>query len=124
MVNGQTPRIGMVTERTDAKIAESLTTLLDFAPLEDLVFAGWDVRFANVYEGALHHKVFPRDVLAKVRDKLESLTPWPAVFSRAYAANAEGDNVLRAHGFREELALVVRNIETFKRERGLGAYYG
>ena len=51
MKRGLAPRIGMVTERTDARIAESITELLDFAPLEDLVFAGWDVQFANVLRG-------------------------------------------------------------------------
>ena len=39
MKRGLAPRIGMVTERTDARIAESITELLDFAPLESLVFA-------------------------------------------------------------------------------------
>jgi hypothetical protein len=40
MARGIVPRIGMVTERTDARIAESLDTLLDFAPPQDLVFGG------------------------------------------------------------------------------------
>ncbi len=48
MKRGLSPRIGMVTERTDARIAESITELLDFAPLESLVFAGWDLQFDNV----------------------------------------------------------------------------
>lgn len=39
MIRGLAPRLGMVTERTDARATE-LTSLLDFAPLEDLVFAG------------------------------------------------------------------------------------
>ena len=40
MKRGLVPRVGMVTERTDARIAESITELLDFAPLESLVFGG------------------------------------------------------------------------------------
>src|SRR5580704_10470917 len=77
MARGLVPRIGMVTESNEAKIAESITGLLDFTPLENIVLAGWDVRFPNVYEGALHHKVLPKDQLAEVRDKLEAITPWP-----------------------------------------------
>ena len=43
MKRGLVPRIGMVTEKTDARIAESITELLEFAPLDSLVFAGWDL---------------------------------------------------------------------------------
>jgi myo-inositol-1-phosphate synthase len=119
MVRGRVPRVGMVTEPNSARIAESLTGLLDFAPLDNLVFAGWDVRFANVYEGALHHKVLPRDLLESVRDKLESITPWPAVFSRAYAENVVGENTVKATSHREEIALLRRHVEDWKRAKKL-----
>ena len=119
MVRGLVPRLGMVTERTDARIAESITALLDFAPLENLVFAGWDVRFANTYEGALHHKVLPRGQIEAVKDALIAVKPWPAVFSRAYATNVVGENTVSANGFREEIAMLVRNVEDWKRARGL-----
>ncbi|MGO9835516.1 MAG: inositol-3-phosphate synthase [Polyangiaceae bacterium] len=119
MVRGLVPRIGMVTEPGEAKIAESLTGLLDFAPLDRLVFGGWDVRFPNVYEGALNHKVLPVTLLEKVRDKLEALTPWPAVFTRAYAQNVEGSHTVNVSSYREELALLRGHIEDFKRTHGL-----
>jgi myo-inositol-1-phosphate synthase len=119
MVRGLAPRIGMVTEVSDARIAESLTSLLEFAPLEDLVFAGWDVKFSNVYEGAMHHKALPRELLESVRDKLESITPWPGVFARAYAENVSGDNKVVAPSFRAEIAVLGLNIEEFKRTHGI-----
>jgi myo-inositol-1-phosphate synthase len=119
MARGLVPRIGMVTEPGEAKIAESLTALLEFAPLERLVFGGWDVRFPNVYEGAIHHKVLPPSLLAEVRDKLEKVTPWPAVFKRAYAQNVEGTHTLNVSSYRQELALLRGHIEDFKRTRGV-----
>ncbi|MDP9002313.1 MAG: inositol-3-phosphate synthase [Myxococcota bacterium] len=119
MIRGRVPRIGMGTEPTEAKISESITGLLDLVPLENLVFGGWDVRFPNVYEGALHHKVFPQEVLAEVRDKLEATTPWPAVFNRAYAQNVEGTHAVEVSSHRQELALLRRNIQDFKRTRGV-----
>jgi myo-inositol-1-phosphate synthase len=119
MARGLVPRIGMVTEPSEAKIAESLTGLLEFAPLDRLVFGGWDVRFANVYEGASHHKVLPHSLLAEVRDKLEKVTPWPAVFKRAYAHNVEGTHTLNVSSYRQELALLRAHIEDFKRTRGV-----
>jgi myo-inositol-1-phosphate synthase len=118
MVRGLAPRLGMVTERTDARVTE-LTSLLDFAPLEDMVFAGWDLRFANAYEAAVHHKVFPKDLLDQVKDKLTAHTAWPAVFSKKYAEKAEGTNVVTVKNQREEIALLTKNIEDFKRAKGL-----
>jgi myo-inositol-1-phosphate synthase len=118
MVRGLAPRLGMVTERTDARATE-LTSLLDFAPLEDMVFAGWDLRFANAYEAAVHHKVFPKDLLDQVKDKLTAHTAWPAVFSKKYAEKAEGTNVATVKSQREEIALLTKNIEDFKRAKGL-----
>src|SRR4029077_4533817 len=106
MKRGLVPRVGMVTERADARIAESITELLDFAPLESMVFAGWDLQFANVYEGALHHKVLPQHVLEQVRADLEKITPWPAVFSSSYVEKLAGKNVVVAKGHREEVAIL------------------
>ena len=115
MARGLAPRLGMVTEKTDANISESLTEVLSFMPLENLVFAGWDTRFANAYEGALHHKVLPSDTLAKVKDKLEAIKPWPAVFSTAYAENNLGENIVRAKSQHEEIAILEKNVSDFKK---------
>src|SRR5580693_496164 len=103
MKRGFAPRVGMITEKTDARIAESITELLDLAPLESLVFAGWDLQFANVYEGALHHKVLPEHVLTQVRAELERIQPWPAVFSSTYVQKLAGKNVVKASGYRDEI---------------------
>ena len=119
MARGLVPRLGMVTEATDAKMAESITELLDFAPLEDLVFAGWDVRFDNVYEGALHHKVLPRESIEAVREKLSSIKPWPAVFARSYAENVVGENMLKTRTVRDEIAELEKNLESFKQAHRL-----
>jgi myo-inositol-1-phosphate synthase len=119
MTRGLVPRLGMVTERTDARIADPLTSLLEFARLEDLVFAGWDVRFANVHEGALHHRVLPRHALDAVADALQAVEPWPAIFSRRYAENCVGEHALCAATYREEIAAVERDIQEFKRTRRL-----
>ena len=119
MKRGLVPRVGMVTERTDARIAESITELLDLAPLESLVFAGWDLQFPNVYEGALHHKVLPEHVLSKVRPELERIQPWPAVFSSAYVEKLSGKNVVKADGYRDEISILEKNLESFKKANNL-----
>jgi myo-inositol-1-phosphate synthase len=119
MKRGLVPRIGMVTERTDARIAESITEFLDFAPLENLVFGGWDLKYANVHEGAIHHGVFPEHVLEKVRPELERVRPWPAVFARSYCENIDGSNLIAATTHREQIAVLQRQLESFKKEHGL-----
>src|SRR5262249_37845856 len=116
MKRGLVPRVGMITERTDARITETLHGLLDFAPLEDLVFGGWDVRFANAYEGAVHHRVLPPAALEAVRHEIEAVRPWPAVFARAYAENVVGENVVKVGSHLGELGALERDIDKFKRE--------
>src|SRR6478752_127131 len=119
MVKGLAPLIGMVTEKGEEQIAETITNLLDLAPLESIVFGGWDLAFKNVYEAQRHHKVFTGEQLEPVKAKLESLTPWPAVFASAYAENCKGDNIVHANGFREQLAILESHIEAFKQKNGL-----
>jgi myo-inositol-1-phosphate synthase len=119
MKRGLVPRVGMVTEKTDARIAESLTDLLDFAPLESMVFGGWDLQFANVYEGALRHGVLPPHVLESVRPELERVRPWPAVFTNEYVEKLSGTNVVRARTHREQIAVLERDLEAFKRDNNL-----
>jgi myo-inositol-1-phosphate synthase len=112
------PRIGMVTERTDAKMAETLHNLLDFAPIEDMVFGGWDTHAESLYEGALKHRVLAPSALEPVKDDL-ALTPWPAVFSREYAENVSGENVVKVNGFRAEIRQIMADIESFKAKNRL-----
>jgi myo-inositol-1-phosphate synthase len=119
MKRGLVPRVGMVTERTDARIAESITEMLDFAPLENLVFAGWDLQYASTYDGALHHKVLPAHVLEQVRPELERVRPWPAVFAQSYVGKLSGDNVVRASSFRKEIDTLERDLESFRKMQGL-----
>jgi myo-inositol-1-phosphate synthase len=117
MARGLVPRVGMITENDGT--ADSLAALLDMAPVENLVFGGWDVRFGNVYEGAVHHKVFSTDLLAAVRGKLESIRPWPAAFTKTYAQNVVGDHVLRVDSFRDEIRSIERNVREFREQHGI-----
>jgi myo-inositol-1-phosphate synthase len=119
MKRGLVPRVGMITERTDARIVESVTELLDLAPLENLVFGGWDLQFENAFQGALHHKVLPAHVLEKVRPELERVRPWPAVFAKSYVGKLSGENVVRCSGMREEIGALERDLAGFKKANGL-----
>ena len=117
MVKGLAPRYGMVTEKTPAAISESIADWLDFAPLENLVFGGWDLRFGNVYEGALHHKVFPADQLRPIKEQLETTVAWPAVIAKN--GHAPEGNFVLAENIREQIEIIKKNITEFKAKHGL-----
>lgn len=118
MVNNLVPRVGMITEPGNPAPGEQVTDYFDFAPLEDMVFGGWDLYGDNVYQSALHHGVLPPVELEKIKGELEAIKPWPAVFSGEYAANAKGDNIVKVKSMREELAHIEKSITDFKAQHG------
>ena len=75
-----TIRLGKRTEGNSPLIKE----FLDIAPLEDLVFTGWDIFGGNLYDAAKTAQVLDRDTLEAIRPFLESIEPMPAVFDQHY----------------------------------------
>ena len=110
MLRGLAPRLGMVTEKAPA--TESIADWLDVAPLEGLVFGGWDPTFKNAYEAAQQHRVLPPDRLLSVREKLEAINAWPAIGANTDAGNGR---FVTANGHRAEVAAIQRNVEEFRR---------
>jgi myo-inositol-1-phosphate synthase len=110
MLRGLAPRLGMVTEKAPG--VESIADWLDVAPLEGLVFGGWDPTFKNAYEAAQQHRVLPADRLLSVREKLEAISAWPAVGAKGKAGNGR---FVEVNGHRAEVAAIQRNVEEFKR---------
>lgn len=119
MKRGLAPRIGMLTERGSDLPPSPIAEALGFAALDDLVFAGWDINPANVYDAAIRHNVLPAAQLSHVQAELQRLTPWPAVFTKAYATNLSGENVVSAGGHRAQIDAILRNIEAFRAEHGV-----
>lgn len=106
MKKGLVPARGLVTEGP-------LAPLLDVAPLDQLVFGGWDLRPGNAYDAAIGHEVVQRHLLDEVRDELTALEPWPAIASSRFLRASAGDHRLTARTAREELALLERDVRTF-----------
>jgi myo-inositol-1-phosphate synthase len=106
MKRGLAPQIGMVTE-TD------LCRTLSCAPLESLVFGGWDIRETNLYEAALREGIVPEQQLRKVERELREIRPWPGVVSPTFLSTA-GTHVVTAKSHREELELLSRDVKEFK----------
>lgn len=119
MCKGLAPRRGMITEKDTGFVRNILPEILAIAPLENLVFGGWDLEAGNLFEAALHHGVIPQHQLEKVKDELSAELPWPAVVSEKYVANLSGRNIVPAKSAREEIQYIERCIEKFKEEKGL-----
>lgn len=85
----QTIRIGDRSENKNPMIKD----LVGLAPLEDMVFAGWDPFPDNVFEAASRARVLSKDTLAPIEDFLNEIKPMPAVFDRDYVKRLDGPNV-------------------------------
>ncbi|SNT00274.1 myo-inositol-1-phosphate synthase [Granulicella rosea] len=75
-----TIRLGKRTDNNSPLIKD----FVDIAPLEDLVFTGWDIFGGNLYDAAKTAQVLDRDTLEEIRPFLESIEPMPAVFDQHY----------------------------------------
>src|SRR5690348_12164636 len=60
------------------------------APLDDLVFTGWDIFGGNLYDAAKTAQVLDKDQLDQIKPFLESIEPMPAAFDRHYVKRLEG----------------------------------
>jgi len=54
------------------------------APLNDLVFTGWDIFGGNLYDAAKTAAVLERDQIEQMRPFLESIQPMPAAFDQEW----------------------------------------
>jgi len=109
MRKGLAPRNGMLTE---SRVAAGL----DIAPLENLVFGGWDLNDGDAYSATLKHDVLPRDLLEKVKEELLAIKPWPAVASPRFLGECKREAVMTA---REEVEQITKNMTDFQRAHDL-----
>jgi len=112
MRRGLSPRNGMVTE-------SELVRGLKLAPLDGLVFGGWDLTRGSAYEAALRHEVVPRHLLDQVKEELEAIHPWPSVHSSRFLTAGVGKHAVTAGSFRKELEVLEGHIAAFKRAQGV-----
>jgi myo-inositol-1-phosphate synthase len=103
-------RLGKRTENRNPLIRE----FVPLAPLEDLVFGGWDIYSDNVFESATKAKVLETPLLQAVRPELEKIVPMKAVFDKSYVRNLHGQHV-KSGKTKYDLAIqVMDDIRGFK----------
>jgi myo-inositol-1-phosphate synthase len=92
---------------------------LPLAPLENLVFGGWDIFPENAYQVAKRARVLDDALLEKVRGPLEAIEPMPAVFDPAYVARLNGPHRKSAATKRDLAELLRKDIRGFMQKNGL-----
>src|SRR5262245_36409984 len=110
-----TVRLGKRTEGRSPRIAE----VVPLAPLDDLVFGGWDIFEEDCYAAARTAGVIEPSLLDKVRPELEAIRPWPAVFDQRYVKRLDGPNVKKGRNKKDLAEQVVADIRKFKSDHQL-----
>ena len=109
-----TIRLGRRDENRVPKIKE----FIDLASLDDLEFAGWDIYEDDLYQAAINANVLERDLLDKLRDFLEKIKPYPAIFNRNYVRNLDGRHV-KSGGHLELIEAIKEDIADFKKKNNI-----
>jgi len=84
-----TIRLGKRTENRTPIIKE----FVPLADLNDLVFGGWDINEENLYEICVRSNVLDRNLIYSMKESLEKLDVWSAVFDQNFVRRLEGNFV-------------------------------
>ncbi len=110
-----TVRLG---KRTDGR-SPGIDELVPLAPLDNLVFGGWDIFADDCYDAARTAGVLERSLLDQVKPELEAIKPWPAVFDRRYVKRLDGPNVKGSKNKRDLAEALIDDIRRFKESQKL-----
>jgi len=109
-----TIRLGKRTERRTPLIRE----LVPLAPLDSLVFGGWDIFPDTAYEAAAKADVLKPHHLEEVKGLLSSIRPMKAAFDRAYVKKLDGTHVKKAKTKFDLAEEIKDDIQQFKKGTG------
>ncbi len=110
-----TVRLG---KRTDNRVPK-IKDFVPLAPMDELVFGGWDAFPDDAYEAAAHAGVLDKEHLGAVHDELRAVRSFPAVFDPRYVARIEATHNKKYGSLREAAEQVREDIRSFKEEHGL-----
>ncbi|MEW6363323.1 MAG: inositol-3-phosphate synthase [Acidobacteriota bacterium] len=110
-----TIRLGKRTDNRCPKIRD----FIPLASLDDLVFGGWDIYFDDAYQAALKAGVLTAEHLAPIKDELQKIKPWPAVFENAWVKKLHGENVKNGKTKAELAEQLGADIAAFKKQHNL-----
>jgi len=125
---GKSKPIGSMTQMGTIRLGkrtENRTPVIkDFAPLadlDDLVFGGWDINEENLYEICIRSNVLDRNLVDSMKDSLEKLDVWSAVFDQSYVRRLEGTFVKTGPDKMNLASQVEEDIENFTQKHNTRA---
>jgi myo-inositol-1-phosphate synthase len=104
-------------KRTDGR-SPMIKDFVPLAPLDNLVFGGWDIFDDNGYEAALKAGVLDRTLLDQVKAPLAAVKPMKAVFEPEYVKRLNGPNVKQGGTKMDKAQAVIADIEEFRKANG------
>lgn len=107
-----TVRLG---KRTDKRVP-MIKDFVELADLNNLVFGGWDIFEDNAYNAALKAGVLDKNLLDKVKQDIEPITPMKAVFDQKYVKKLQGEHVKNADTKYDYAQMLIEDIHKFKAE--------
>ena len=107
-----TVRLG---KRTDKRVP-MIKDFVELTDLNNLVFGGWDIFEDNAYNAALKAGVLDNNLLDKVKQDIEPITPMKAVFDQNYVKKLQGEHVKNADTKYDYAQMLIEDIQKFKAE--------
>ncbi|MBR3884667.1 MAG: inositol-3-phosphate synthase [Bacteroidaceae bacterium] len=102
--------------RGEEKVYKEVKNIIPIANLNDIVFGAWDIYEDNGYEAAIKANVLKTCDIEPIKEELEAIRPYKALFDKSYATNIDGPNV-KTGATRWDLTEQVReDIRRFKEE--------
>jgi myo-inositol-1-phosphate synthase len=111
-------RVGKGEQAEDVKIRD----FVPLASLNDIEFGGWDLFEDNVFEAASKAQVLTKDDLLSVKDELEKIKPWKAVFDQRYVKKLHGTWVKEAPTHWDLAQMVKDDINKFKEQKKISRF--
>jgi len=103
-------RLGKRTDNNNPSVKE----FIPLAPMENMVFGGWDIYNDNVYEAALNAGVLEKDLLNSIKDELSEIRPMSAVFDHKFVKNIDGENIKKEKTKMDAAKALMADIKNFK----------
>ncbi len=103
-------RLGKRTDNNNPNVKD----FIPLAPMQNMVFGGWDIYNDNVYEAALNAGVLEKDLLNSMKDELSDIKPMSAVFDHKFVKNIDGENVKKEQTKMDLAKALMADISSFK----------
>ncbi|RYE80401.1 MAG: inositol-3-phosphate synthase [Myxococcales bacterium] len=109
-----TIRLGKRTDDNSPLIKD----FVDLAPLEDLVFGGWDIFPDDAYESAVNAEVLDKKHLDPIAEELKAVKPMKGAFYPEYVKRLNGTYVKETKTKAEQVELLRQDIRSFIKDNG------